>query len=94
MCYMATIGIREARQNLSIYLERVKRGEAVTITEHGRPVAVLRPIDATDDPVAALIAAGRAQAATRPVASLPKPKRQTGKTSLSRILRELGRDTV
>ena len=92
MCYMAAIGIREARQNLSIYLERVKRGEAVTITEHGRPVAVLRPIDATDDPVAALIAAGRAQAATR--ASLPKPKRQTGKTSLSRILRELGRDTV
>ena len=94
MCYMAAIGIREARQNLSVYLERVKRGEAVTITEHGRPVAVLRPIDASDSPVAVLVAAGRAQAAKRRVTDLPRPKRQTGKTSLSRILRDLGRDTI
>jgi prevent-host-death family protein len=81
MCYMTAIGIREARQNLSVYLERVKRGEAVTITEHGRPVAVLRPIDASENPVTALIAAGRAQAATRRGIDLPRSKRQTGKNA-------------
>ena len=43
MCYMgrsaarsATVGVRELRQNLSIYLDRVKKGEALTVTEHGK----------------------------------------------------------
>ena len=36
MCYMAsqaTVGVRELRQNLSVYLARVKRGQAYTVTE-------------------------------------------------------------
>jgi len=95
MCYMAvTIGVREIRQNLSVYLEQVKRGEAVTITAHGRPVAILRPIAAADSPVATLITAGRARAATRRVADLPKPKRHSAKKPLSRVVRDLGRDVV
>lgn len=35
----ATVGVRELRDGLSRYLERVKAGEAITITEHGRPIA-------------------------------------------------------
>lgn len=36
-----TVGVRELRDHLSAYLERVKAGEVVTITEHGRPIATL-----------------------------------------------------
>jgi len=35
------IGVRELRDHLSRYLERVKAGEDLTVTEHGRPIARL-----------------------------------------------------
>jgi prevent-host-death family protein len=38
-----TVGVRELRQNLSRYLERVKAGETLTVTEHGHEVARLMP---------------------------------------------------
>lgn len=40
---METIGIRELRQNASRYLRRVAAGESITVTDRGRPVAVLNP---------------------------------------------------
>lgn len=40
---MASVGVRELRQNLSRYLDRVKAGEALDVTEHGRLVARLSP---------------------------------------------------
>lgn len=50
MCYMsesggrpARVGVRELRQNLSVYLDRVKAGETLEVTEHGHPVARLGP---------------------------------------------------
>jgi len=42
---MRTAGVREARQNLSALLDEVKKGREVLITEHGRPVAKLVPLD-------------------------------------------------
>jgi prevent-host-death family protein len=41
---MANVGVRELRQNLSRYLGRVKAGEALVVTEHGREVARLVPV--------------------------------------------------
>jgi prevent-host-death family protein len=41
------VGVRELRQNLSRYLDRVKDGEDLVVTEHGREVARLVPV-ATD----------------------------------------------
>lgn len=41
---MARVGVRELRQNLSRYLDRVKEGEALVVTEHGREVARLVPL--------------------------------------------------
>ena len=38
---MRTAGVREARQNLSVLLDEVRRGREVVITERGRPVAKL-----------------------------------------------------
>jgi prevent-host-death family protein len=39
----STVGVRELRQNLSRYLDRVKAGEALVVTERGRQVARLIP---------------------------------------------------
>jgi prevent-host-death family protein len=42
------VGVRELRQNLSRYLERVKAGDSLTVTEHGREVARLVPSGGID----------------------------------------------
>lgn len=40
---MDTIGAYEAKTHLPKLLERVQKGEQITITKHGIPIAVLRP---------------------------------------------------
>lgn len=40
---METIGAYEAKTHLPKLLERVMKGELITITKHGVPVAVLQP---------------------------------------------------
>jgi len=37
------VGIRELRDGLSRHLERVKAGDTLTVTEHGRPIARVVP---------------------------------------------------
>ena len=41
---MDQIGVRELRQNASKYLDRVKQGESIEVTERGVPVAVIGPV--------------------------------------------------
>lgn len=43
MSAMTSVGAFEAKTHLSALLDRVERGEQVTITRHGRPVAKLVP---------------------------------------------------
>jgi len=40
---METVGAYEAKTHLPKLLERVIKGEQITITKHGVPVAVLQP---------------------------------------------------
>lgn len=42
---MATVGAYEAKTHLPKLLERVSKGERITITKHGVAVAVLEPPD-------------------------------------------------
>jgi prevent-host-death family protein len=42
---METIGAYEAKTHLPQLLERVSRGDRITITKHGVPVAILQPYD-------------------------------------------------
>ena len=42
---MRTAGVREARQNLTELLDDVKKGREVVITDRGRPVARLAPVE-------------------------------------------------
>jgi len=43
---MDTVGAYEAKTQLSKLLNRVAKGESITIEKHGVPVAVLRPVNA------------------------------------------------
>lgn len=57
---MRKVGVRELRQNLSVYLREIRdSGEPIEVTDRGHPVAVLAPLRAGDDDYDALIAAGR-----------------------------------
>jgi prevent-host-death family protein len=63
------VGVRELRQNLSVYLDRVKRGETLEVTERGRLVARLAP------PVSSrldeLVSNGQATPASASLRALP-----------------------
>ena len=39
------VGVRELRAHLSRYVEQVKEGEEIVVTEHGKPVARLVPMN-------------------------------------------------
>jgi prevent-host-death family protein len=56
------VGIRELKNGLSKYIERVRAGEEVIVTDRGRPVARLSSLDAVDDRLAELVAAGLVRA--------------------------------
>jgi prevent-host-death family protein len=56
---MAEVGIRELRNALSRYLDRVREGETIIVTDRGRPVARIIPT-ALPEEIALLIAEGRA----------------------------------
>jgi prevent-host-death family protein len=42
---MASVGAFEAKTHLSELLDRVARGEKITITRHGVPAALLVPVE-------------------------------------------------
>jgi prevent-host-death family protein len=85
----ARVGVRELRQNLSVYLRRVKAGETLEVTEHGRPVARLAPTrDAVLSPYERMKAEGRIRPATVRWEDVPPPRKLKGR-SLSDVLREM-----
>ncbi len=47
---MSTVGAYEAKTHLPKLLNRVAKGEKITITKHGVPVAVLQQPDLTKKP--------------------------------------------
>lgn len=50
---MGTVGVKELKNRLTQYLRRAKHGEEVVVTERGRPIAVIQPIQSAE-PVASL----------------------------------------
>ena len=70
---MAELGIRALKQNASAVVRRVAAGESVTITDRGRPVARMVPLETSR--IEALIASGLARPALRHLTELPPPAR-------------------
>ena len=48
---MVEIGIRELRAGLSRHIASVRDGGTVTVTDHGRPVARIGPVDVAEGAV-------------------------------------------
>jgi prevent-host-death family protein len=85
----ARVGIRELRQNLSVYLRRVKAGETLEVTEHGQTVARLTPQPMeTLSPLQRLVAEGRATPPTARIQDIPPPMKIEG-VSVSKILQQM-----
>jgi len=59
---METVGIRDLKSNLSRHLRRVRSGVRLTVTERGRSIATISPVDAPADTEWArqLVAEGKA----------------------------------
>ena len=91
------VGVRELRQNLSVYLERVIAGERLAVTDRGRPVAMLIPLLPAATLVERLVAEGRATPARKRIEDLPPLKGRTRPDldeRLQRALQELREDRV
>jgi prevent-host-death family protein len=98
MCYMLEIpretrasnrvGVRELRQNLSVYLARVQRGDVLDVTDRGQIVAMLVPVPNGSSALDRLVASGRATAARGDLVELSAPP---GKPSprFSRLLAKM-----
>lgn len=88
----ARVGVRELRQNLSVYLDRVKAGETLEVTEHGQPVAQLGPRPPKPRSILdQLIAEGKATPAKgdHRLLTPPPPDPAPGEPSLSSILQAM-----
>lgn len=76
------VGVRDLSNNLSRHLQRVKAGGEIVVTERGRPIARVIPIDASTDRLAELIAAGRVTPPTnRGPRHVPTPIKTQGSVS-------------
>lgn len=71
---MSTISHREMRNNSAEVLKRVENGETITVTNHGRPVARLSPVEAKSM-LEELEAKGQVRRATASVADLRSIRR-------------------
>jgi prevent-host-death family protein len=95
LCVMERVGVRELRQNLSVYLRRIGRGEAFEVTDRGRPVAVMHPIVLPDDGFARLLARGvPIRHGAGNLAELPAPVKLALDRSLTDILEESREERV
>ena len=72
------VGVRDLKNNLSRYLERVRDGDEVVVTDRGRPIARLIAVDASTDRLADLIDQGLVRPATAPRGRRPKPLKTAG----------------
>lgn len=85
---MVSVGIRELRQRASELIRMVERGERVQITDRGRPVAILSPVE-DDDPLERLIQEGRATRGTGDILDLELVPPREGVELPSKILERM-----
>jgi prevent-host-death family protein len=101
LCYMplkrraatASVGVRELRQNLSVYLAKVATGTVFRVTDRGKVVALLMPLPAAATTIDRLVASGRATAARKDLAALGVPTTRSSR-SLSVALGDVRDDRL
>lgn len=75
-----SVGIRELRDGLSRHLDAVRDGRTVTVTDHGRPIARISPIDRPSR-LEQLVAEGKVTPARRSKRPAPEPIKAGGLVS-------------
>ncbi len=92
MASSSIVGSRELKTRLGQYLERVRRGETILVTDRNQPVAELRPLEGTGDPVVAavrkLAARGVVTAPIRTALSRFEPIRSKGASASAAVSRD------
>ena len=74
------IGIRELRDGLSRHLAEVRKGHTLTVTDHGKPIALIVPVQQPTT-LEQLIAEGLVRPARSRKTDLPTPAKATGSVS-------------
>ena len=86
---MDTVGIRDLKTHLSRHLKRVRSGARLLVTEHGRAIATINPIEAADSGwVDQLIAEGAAQWSGGKPTGAKNPVTLSGKRSAASVVIE------
>ncbi len=58
---MTSVGIKELKTKLSSYVDKVKQGEEIIITDRGKEVALVIPVSRERHAVKSLISSGKAK---------------------------------
>ena len=87
---MDSVGIRELKTHLSRHLKRVRAGARLLVTEHGRSIATITPVEAPADVDWAhqFVAEGRAHWNGGKPTGARRPARTSGKTAASMVLED------
>jgi prevent-host-death family protein len=88
---MNKVGIRELSQNASAVIKRVAGGETVEVTERGRPVARIVPLQAAG-PLAQMFAEGRVTPGKGDLLAIEPLPAIPGTPTLSSVLEEMRAD--
>lgn len=75
------VGVRDLRNNLSRYLDDVREGVEIVVTDRGKPFARLTGLDERRSKLQDLIDQGLARPPVDPSGRLPAPIRGTGPVS-------------
>lgn len=87
---MAEVGVEALKDQLSSWLRRASDGERIVITEHGRPIAVLTPVEQSEDAHHAweLVGAGQASWSGGKPKGSTHPAKLRGKSTSEMVLED------
>ena len=87
---METVGIRDLKAHLSRHLKRVRSGVRLAVTERGRTIATISPVEVPEnvDWAHQLVAEGHAQWNGRKPAGAEHPPTLTRRTAASIVLED------
>lgn len=90
---MASVGIKELKNRLTYYLRRTKQGEDLIVTERGKPIALIQPIDSVGETATIEAKLGKLAAQGRLALPAGKPLKRVrlakiSGTPVSRIILE------
>ena len=86
---MAKVGVRELKNNLAYYISLVRKGQQVTVTNRGRDVACIIPVEEyeTYGRLTDMVREGKAAwEGGKP--AIPKPVKAKGKPASSIVLED------